>query len=452
MIAKQFFPLSFLALSSGIFAQPTQSMVINDFRKNGVIAVEGVVINKEWYKDHYLWKASLRTILPVKPEEVDGLKGVTLVRHVVAHYECSGSSCSSTWNGLAYSEYKGINLPLPSAAELNELLKKEATSNPAAFFRSMSGKYGITEIGVNQKESKFEWVNPRKLNFNAYKRNKEEVSYTEVALVETPLLVTLIRDGLKSPWRIDNASEVREYLVEISRSKKTDEANTGLLTGTDAAADARNKAEITRLKVPIPPKYTTAEAAAKDAYLMLFNLNREQYYYYLSMIMGPQMRCENCQYTLNGNGEPKARFIIESAYDGNGKFIDQFCMTSSFQIEGNAFYFKNKRNDFSPDSYFMIEKAGSYYYINSATLQVSKDASVNASLKAVPCDANPGTIEAAGDPQSGWKTGDKVLVEENGKWYPATVLKTRPGEWFIHYDGYSSSYDLWVGASRIKNR
>ena len=46
--------------------------------------------------------------------------------------------------------------------------------------------------------------------------------------------------------------------------------------------------------------------------------------------------------------------------------------------------------------------------------------------------------------------GDKVQVEENGKWYPATVLNTRPGEWFIHYDGYSSQYDLWVGPSRIK--
>jgi hypothetical protein len=48
--------------------------------------------------------------------------------------------------------------------------------------------------------------------------------------------------------------------------------------------------------------------------------------------------------------------------------------------------------------------------------------------------------------------GDKVLVEENGKWYPSTVLQVRTNEWFIHYEGYASSYDLWVGPSRIKNK
>jgi len=431
--------------------QPSQTKVKNDFLKNGVTAIEGIVINKEWYKDHYLWKASFRSILPVKPEEVDGLKGVSMVRHVVAHYECTGSNCLKTWSGLVFSEYKGINLPVPSVAELNDLLKKEAASNPAAFFRSMSGKYGIAEIGIHPTEPKFEWHNPKKLSFQAFKKNKEEVSYTEVALVQTPLLVTLTRESLTSPWKMEYASEVREYLEELSRSKKTDEANSGLLTGSDAAAEAKNKAAIQQLKIPMPPKYTTAEAAATDAYVMLFNLNREQYYYYLSMIMSPSMRCENCQYTLNGNGEPKARYILEWAFDGNGRFRDQFCMTPSFKTEGNTVYFKNKKNDYGPDSYFMIDKIGDYYYINSASLQVTKDAAANTILKSINCDeAAPGM--PASSSAGSWKAGDKVMVEENGKWYPATILKTRPGEWYIHYDGYSSSYDLWIGSSRIKNR
>jgi hypothetical protein len=436
----------FLSIQS-LTAQPSQTAIKNDFLKNGVIAVEGIVVNKEWYKDHYLWKASLRTILPVKPEEVDGLKGVTMVRHVVAHYECGGATCSITWSGLVYSEYKGINLPTPSKQELNELLKKEAATNPGAFFRSLSGKYGITEIGIHPTEPKFEWINPKKLTFNAYKRNNEEVSYTELALVETPLLVTLVRDGLSAPWKISFAAEVREKLVEISRSKKTDAANAGMVSGADAAAETANKADIDKLKVPIPPKFTTAEAAARDAYTMLFNLTKEQYDYYFIMMMSPEMRCDNCKYTPNGNGAPKVKYVLESAYDGNGLVRDQFCPTPTFAMEGNAAYFKNKKGD-NLDSYFMIDKVGEYYYINSATLRVSKDAATNAILKAMDCNGSSAPAAAGGT----WKKGDKVMVEENGKWYPSTVLDVRPGEWFIHYDGYDSKYDLWVNSSRIKNR
>lgn len=50
-----------------------------------------------------------------------------------------------------------------------------------------------------------------------------------------------------------------------------------------------------------------------------------------------------------------------------------------------------------------------------------------------------------------WHKGSRVLVKEGIKWYAATVLDTRPGEWFIHYDGYDAKYDLWVGESRIKD-
>lgn len=46
--------------------------------------------------------------------------------------------------------------------------------------------------------------------------------------------------------------------------------------------------------------------------------------------------------------------------------------------------------------------------------------------------------------------GDKAQVEWKGAWYPATVLKTDGEECYIHYDGYASSWDEWVGPARIK--
>lgn len=45
--------------------------------------------------------------------------------------------------------------------------------------------------------------------------------------------------------------------------------------------------------------------------------------------------------------------------------------------------------------------------------------------------------------------GDHVSVLWNGKYYPSTVLNTNGNQYYIHYDGYSNTYDEWVDLSRI---
>lgn len=51
-------------------------------------------------------------------------------------------------------------------------------------------------------------------------------------------------------------------------------------------------------------------------------------------------------------------------------------------------------------------------------------------------------------------TGDNVMVEWRGSWWPAKVIKVGKGKapYKIHYDGYSSSWDEWISDARIKNR
>src|SRR5579885_2227238 len=46
--------------------------------------------------------------------------------------------------------------------------------------------------------------------------------------------------------------------------------------------------------------------------------------------------------------------------------------------------------------------------------------------------------------------GDTAQVLWKGTWYPATVLKAKGTECFIHYTGYGSNWDEWVGPDRIK--
>lgn len=43
-----------------------------------------------------------------------------------------------------------------------------------------------------------------------------------------------------------------------------------------------------------------------------------------------------------------------------------------------------------------------------------------------------------------------VQVEWKGSWYPAHILKTKGDQFYIHYDGYSDSWNEWVGPSRIR--
>lgn len=66
----------------------------------------------------------------------------------------------------------------------------------------------------------------------------------------------------------------------------------------------------------------------------------------------------------------------------------------------------------------------------------------------------PDRIRIAGksDAAAGFSEGDAVQVKWKGKWYDAHVLKTKGSQYYIHYDGYNNSWDEWVGPSRIRGK
>ncbi|MBN1187622.1 MAG: hypothetical protein JXB49_35435 [Bacteroidales bacterium] len=51
-----------------------------------------------------------------------------------------------------------------------------------------------------------------------------------------------------------------------------------------------------------------------------------------------------------------------------------------------------------------------------------------------------------------WKKGDKVNVLWKEKWYASTVLDFKDGKYKIHYDGWSDEWDEWVTCDRIKKK
>lgn len=53
---------------------------------------------------------------------------------------------------------------------------------------------------------------------------------------------------------------------------------------------------------------------------------------------------------------------------------------------------------------------------------------------------------------SRFSVGEKVLVQWKNKWWKATVLQAEGDRFYISYDGYASSWDEWVGPERIRPR
>lgn len=438
--------LAALAMSASLAAaQPSSNAIVTRFKKAPVTDVKVVNTTKEWdgKAQKYYWKVSLVKTQPVPPADVDGLSGVTLLTHVVADYDLGSES--PYWSGVTFSEYKGIDLPTPSAAELTALLESARGADSMKFFRSSAGKIGLDRVWVDEPNA--EWINPKQLRFRGKMRFRQEVSDLEVGEIEAPIGVTLVRAALKDAWKVDWIEQRVEEQTELRRMPKS-EAGSTAVTMSDQGPEGAAKQEADRLHVPTPPGYATAEAMARDLVTMLHNLSRDQYKLYLAMVVSPSMRCDGCRHALSESGQRFVEMVLKAAYDGPGTFRAQYCMEpNSLADENGAIFWKNKEG--SAESQIVYEKSGDGYAVTGMILDVAKDSAREKALSAIGCDDERGP--ASGE-RGSWQEGDKVLVEEDGTWYPSVVLKTKPGQFFIHYEGYADSYDTWVGPERVKAR
>jgi hypothetical protein len=64
-------------------------------------------------------------------------------------------------------------------------------------------------------------------------------------------------------------------------------------------------------------------------------------------------------------------------------------------------------------------------------------------------DAAAATPRAPGLHRS---VGERVEVEWQGSWWPATVLEVHAERYLVHYDGYGSEWDELVGEERVRDR
>jgi hypothetical protein len=48
------------------------------------------------------------------------------------------------------------------------------------------------------------------------------------------------------------------------------------------------------------------------------------------------------------------------------------------------------------------------------------------------------------------KAGEKIQINSSGSWYDGKILKVEGDKYFVTYDGWSDSWDEWVGIDRIR--
>jgi hypothetical protein len=74
---------------------------------------------------------------------------------------------------------------------------------------------------------------------------------------------------------------------------------------------------------------------------------------------------------------------------------------------------------------------------------------VEREVKPLPTPAEQAT---AGDPLATYDVGQTVDVYWGSRWWPGRVLNRDGSRYRITYDGWSSSWDEWVGPDRLRKR
>ncbi len=441
-----------LAIFSFLFAmvamaQPPASAVIKRLTHPGVIKVELVKTVKEWKDGKYIYVAYANVIKSVAPEKVFGLKGVTLVISTMAFYDIGASQPYQVLGSESNGEYRGINLPVPPVAELTKFSTGLAQKNPEKFFLQAYSIVAVEKVTVTNPDAV--WLHPGKLQFKGSMIYVDRLTKETFQRIEAPCTMELHRDALNSPWYLGKASaetSQARYVGEIVHAADAPQW-IGLPSLSDRVADITSKEKIDAMGLSLPPVFTTSQELMKHVHEKLYTLDKDHFAAYMKMLLHSMLRPPGTQFTPDGNGQAIIDRVVASAYTGWGKYKDQFCATPAKTEElGSTIYWYDKKNNGRCE--LLARKDGNTYGIEYLSLNMDKTQEQEASYRSIGCSSIPAATATA----SSFKKGDKVLVEEDGKWYPATVLDVRTGEWFIHYDGYSSQYDLWVGPARIKNK
>lgn len=62
----------------------------------------------------------------------------------------------------------------------------------------------------------------------------------------------------------------------------------------------------------------------------------------------------------------------------------------------------------------------------------------------------PAPTAQAPDVPGPYREGEHLQIEWHGSWFPGTIIEVDGARYKVTYDGYSSSWDEWVEAPRLR--
>jgi hypothetical protein len=150
--------------------------------------------------------------------------------------------------------------------------------------------------------------------------------------------------------------------------------------------------------------------------------------------------------TSKGPGDPKAIYTKGQAVDIY--WVSRWYPGSIVEVDGTKYKAHYEGYASTADEWVRANRLRPLQ-IEDASTEATPDAAADAAPNT---RSSPVTAIDGGDPKATYVKGEAVDVLWGSLWYAGTIKKAEGSRYFIGYDGYSSTWDEWVTAKRLRKR
>ena len=437
-----------LGLSRVAWAQPSDAQIKKDLTSPGVLSVtlSKTGGGKVWSKTdlQYYWE---RGAVVVRSANLKEFPNVKLEIGGIATYTIIGGGYKFKKFYVTYNSYQGI--PNPTKKDIETMLRgdvEKAVTNHT--FNRIIGEVEKLELAADPQ---WEWHTPNSVSFKVRAVFEQIVNNTETEKVDRLYEIRLYRDAPNKPWK-DFHSSAREDKSLGKRTHKADDLAAMKTLGT-VTLENKARADLAKLPKVEVPVFNSPVELARFTHQMLLAGDKGKFEAFVTQAAGPGMQDPKSDILFTSNGLNAVNKAMEMAFDGNGKYKDQYCPDPKISRNSdNLIEWLNKTGDRSThvkmskvgETYKNGEKSGGHYKISDIEVWVMQKPDDIARLASYEpgklCNAAPNevtlanlgaTIKAAQDVQAAKE--NLVATSKAIEWKPITNPAARlnisfPGE------------------------
>jgi hypothetical protein len=357
-----------LVLSRGALAQPSDAQIKKDLTSPGVLSVtlSKTGGGKVWSKLdlQYYWE---RSAVVVRNAGLKEFPNVKLEIGGIARYTIIGGGYKFKKFLVTYNSYQGI--PNPTKKEIETMLRgdvERAVTNHT--FNRIIGDVEKLELAADPQ---WEWHTPNSVSFKVRAVFEEIVNNTDTEKVDRLYEIRLYRDAINKPWKEDFHSRDRESKVLGKRTHKADDL-AAMKTLGYVTLENKARADLAKLPRVEVPVFNSPVELARFTHQMLLSGDKGKFEAFITKAAGPGMQDPRSDILFTSNGLNAFNKAVEMAFEGKGKYKDQYCPDPKVDTHGDDHIeWVNKTGDRSTrlrtiktgETYKNGEKTGGQYKI-----------------------------------------------------------------------------------------